>query len=79
MLNDRFYSLVRRVLKGEAQPGELARFVLKSGDIRGCNEVLGDLQLNLGASPKGLRILDAQLLIKLAVQRKLKELAYAVR
>ena len=65
MLTSRFASfttLTQAVLSGKTSPKRLAWFVVYgSGDFEKCNAMIGGLQLQLGSSEKGLRLLDVQL------------------
>lgn len=70
---NRLMSLVRDVINGiNGSTPRLVEFVLRSGDIPQCNRRIGELQVVLGSSEKGLRLLDAQLIIKLTIRRKIQ-------
>lgn len=62
-----FQSLTKLVLDGHNPEAgrRLAYFsVYKSGDLGRCKALLGNLQRTIGSSPRGLRLLDAQLEIE---------------
>jgi hypothetical protein len=60
-------TLTKLVLDGKnpEAPRRLAFFsVYRSGNLTRCKQLLGQLQITLGSSDRGLRLLDAQLEIE---------------